>query len=99
HPPTPTLFPYTTLFRSGQPPLLAAHLRGLLHPKGVGVVVPPDGVLGGPLVHLLRVTYGGHRFLVEMQIDASFLLDSLHQAHQPRSEEHTSELQSRSDLV
>src|SRR5216683_6330932 len=55
-PPRSTLFPYTTLFRSGARPRCGAILRG-----------PPRSRRGCP-------------------------------AH-PRSEEHTSELQSRSDLV
>src|SRR3712207_8730203 len=71
-PPRSTLFPYTTLFRSGaglplrpRPPLPALPRRGGLRPRRVG---PPD---------LLR----------------------LPPPRPGRSEEHTSELQSRQYLV
>src|SRR5436309_9157598 len=59
-PPRSTLFPYTTLFRSPEPPAQAA--RAVL--------------LGQPLHHAARVD-----------------------RPVPRSEEHTSELQSRENLV
>src|SRR5207249_9988528 len=65
-PPTSTLFPYTTLFRS--------------NPKEVTWQEPGRGYLRQDIVPL-RLGDGGH------QVDAE------------RSEEHTSELQSRFDLV
>src|SRR5437867_9076103 len=34
HPPTPTLFPYTTLFRSGVPAQRSAELEGLAEGRG-----------------------------------------------------------------
>src|SRR2546430_7597809 len=68
-PPRSTLFPYTTLFRSG-------------HLQAVGEAHPRDLPEGG--VRLLR------RRRVDADADASLLR---------RSEEHTSELQSQSNLV
>src|SRR5438034_8490245 len=67
-PPRSTLFPYTTLFRSGQ--VIAVQVR-----RG------QDGVLFGPQQELLEHRIG----------------DAITDQH--RSEEHTSELQSHSDLV
>src|SRR2546421_4883540 len=64
-PPRSTLFPYTTLFRSGCHRLLERHVE--LHPQAVQPVVEPANLHEDPPA--------------------------------PRSEEHTSELQSRSDLV
>src|SRR5436190_19374123 len=60
-PPTSTLFPYTTLFRSGRVARSSSALYGLMACAG------RPCLLDGP--------------------------------HRPRSEEHTSELQSHSDLV
>src|SRR5438067_7452004 len=81
-PPRSTLFPYTTLFRSGgsgRARLSRAHLQrrrahalGLAHPRGRGLPVQ--------LQHL------------SCQARSLWLEDA-------RSEEHTSELQSRFDLV
>src|SRR2546428_6782211 len=67
-PPRSTLFPYTTLFRSGEVDHLAARLR----------------------VHPLADDFPG------LDPQPGLLLDL---ADGGRSEEHTSELQSRSDLV
>src|SRR3712207_7522507 len=85
HPPRFTLFPYTTLFRSGLE-------RGLLGvPDGVAVERIP-GVVEAP--HRLRLPLDqrpvgrGH---------VAHLTDVLDP--QVRSEEHTSELQSRQYLV
>src|SRR5690349_22638443 len=82
-PPRSTLFPYTTLFRSGRHGQIGVFQRGLLwrsrHPQSDG----DDG-------HDARnhgVSRGAGR-------------GSRHQSpHQSNSEEHTSELQSRRDLV
>src|SRR3712207_8328126 len=74
-PPRSTLFPYTTLFRSGE-----SHRRALVPPCGV---VSRRGVLG-------RTTRGPlptARPSATRSVDVS------------RSEEHTSELQSRQYLV
>src|SRR2546428_9652014 len=70
-PPRSTLFPYTTLFRSG---MLAVERIGI----------------GRFAFHREDDVIGDHR-----RVQA----ETLAFARQPRSEEHTSELQSRSDLV
>src|SRR3712207_7687828 len=75
-PPRSTLFPYTTLFRSGQPAL-----HRVLHRR----VPDPAGGGGRPRQERAR----GHR--PHAAADGG---DA-----RPRSEEHTSELQSRQYLV
>src|SRR3989442_2846892 len=83
-PPRSTLFPYTTLFRSG-----VATLPGGV---GVGRLGAADPVLADPLEPSGRVRPGGrgggHRDRGQRDVRG-----------QPRSEEHTSELQSRPHLV
>src|SRR3712207_8959123 len=82
-PPSSTLLPYTTLFRSPGP-----------HEPRIGAVRPvdPDGAVprGHDLGHL-RLVLAGHV--------ARDLLVRLLLGRDPRSEEHTSELQSRQYLV
>src|SRR2546430_15394186 len=68
-PPRSTLFPYTTLFRSGE---LAALVRG--SGAHVGIAVDPD-------------------------VDRLAIVDESGTPIARRSEEHTSELQSQSNLV
>src|SRR3712207_7554545 len=76
-PPRSTLFPYTTLFRSGR--VLRA---GRLHPHRDAVAGPGVGpVTGDEAVHLV----------VARREELAGVV--------PRSEEHTSELQSRQYLV
>src|SRR2546430_10641467 len=70
-PPRSTLFPYTTLFRSGDPLLLPPHLRG------------NEIVQGELLAQQRAVGFGQFQPPQESK----------------RSEEHTSELQSQSNLV
>src|SRR5688572_31612111 len=84
-PPASTLFPYTTLFRS------ALIEDGLLKLR-VG------RQLGQPLGNRFR---GGNRLLGERVEIAETDLELAAKALQrdPRSEEHTSELQSQSNLV
>src|SRR3712207_7064115 len=87
-PPRSTLFPYTTLFRSHrvQP---VAELRREHALDGLLVFAHPrrapeaDGLLG----HVRRARVGGHDE------------DDVAEVHRLRSEEHTSELQSRQYLV
>src|SRR5207249_9983327 len=86
---TPTLFPYTTLFRSGHGQQRAEHRLGHgLHDRLAGV--PADAR------DLGRLTAG-------QRIEARVAPRSVDRPAQPprhrRSEEHTSELQSRFDLV
>src|SRR5690606_39647490 len=78
-PPTPTLLPYTTLFRSPDPlPVIPAHTNVIPAHAGIqGLCRPPRKARGFPLSRERRRT-----------------------CRPPlRSEEHTSELQSRDNLV
>src|SRR2546430_6448631 len=82
-PPRSTLFPYTTLFRSGRAGARPARepradLRALRRPRRPDLRVAPDPV------DLDAVGPGGGGQASD---------------HQVRSEEHTSELQSQSNLV
>src|SRR5687768_18337690 len=85
-PPRSTLFPYTTLFRSLAPTL---HLKDVAPDLGCGVIeiVVGDARQPGILAGVSKVI-SDHRI-------------SIRQANveDPRSEEHTSELQSRLHLV
>src|SRR5206468_9057601 len=88
-PPTPTLFPYTTLFRSRsvQPARRAGNGR-------TAVTLTADrGADLRPEIFALAKSEGWT--LYELHQEAGSLENLFHQ----RSEEHTSELQSRSDLV
>src|SRR5690606_41550782 len=86
-PPRPTLFPYTTLFRS--------HHAGL---EAVARPLAAFHVLAGAEVGQLLAGHE-HELLLVAQLASQFR----HLLHQPaeiaRSEEHTSELQSRENLV
>src|SRR3712207_7189478 len=82
-PPRSTLFPYTTLFRSVEQPLVG-EARELARVERPGV----DGVRDEPLVHR---RCRAHRV---MPVDVA-----VHLVPSERSEEHTSELQSRQYLV
>src|SRR3712207_8426554 len=88
-PPRSTLFPYTTLFRSGLD-------RTVLVDLGYG----PGEVLGVPTGRMLE-SLRGHG--VEPGEVTDVLFTHLHMDHigwaSQRSEEHTSELQSRQYLV
>src|SRR5436305_10221870 len=85
HPPRSTLFPYTTLFRS----LALLHLteRQMLIAETMIGNINDDGYLGASLE---EVVGGANQLLEEF---ASL------RPNVPRSEEHTSELQSRPHLV
>src|SRR3712207_7460283 len=87
-PPRSTLFPYTTLFRSHaveHPQRALAHLVHALAPQD------PDAVLGAALGQLLeQLGLPAARLALDEDQPAGAL---------PRSEEHTSELQSRQYLV
>src|SRR5207253_9381624 len=81
-PPTSTLFPYTTLFRSLQPKIATLRLCGL------AIKIPASATR--PRCRALRVSRGSLRCGVRL-----FRRGRL----SGRSEEHTSELQSRGHLV
>src|SRR2546430_9181191 len=92
-PPRSTLFPYTTLFRS-----LAAKPSRLYADRGVHVGIEiawPPKDLGRDLI-----LFGGSTWMVQRMIGqvAQQFAQRL-RAVQSRSEEHTSELQSQSNLV
>src|SRR2546430_7395503 len=82
-PPRSTLFPYTTLFRSGE--LLIVDC---------GVLFPEDDQPG---VDLILPDFRA----IEERLDdiGALVLTHGHEDHIGRSEEHTSELQSQSNLV
>src|SRR5207249_11225964 len=82
-PPTSTLFPYTTLFRS---PALSASSRA--HPQ--------DGCVAG--TGASGRLFGSHRER-SSRPERDFAGEPGRAGALPRSEEHTSELQSRFDLV
>src|SRR5256886_8946523 len=82
-PPRSTLFPYTTLFRSH-------------HQLGLGVLIARARGLPRFLETPLH-----HREVGERQLarDDVVVPNRVHRSHHVRSEEHTSELQSQSNLV
>src|SRR5947209_12901305 len=83
-----TVFPYTTLFRSVQRPGLKLRARQLplVHPLMERVLVV---VTANPLAAQARHQLVGRKQFARAHSDSS----------RPRSEEHTSELQSRQYLV
>src|SRR5204862_7343304 len=92
-PPTSTLFPYTTLFRSHLRPLRRLDLDPLPGALPAHLLVHPafqEGLGGLPEVEV-RVKLAAQAFDIEQRL--------LQQHKLRRSEEHTSELQSRRDLV
>src|SRR5206468_10330869 len=89
--PTATLFPYTTLFRSpGAPSDARWPARAETTPRA-----PTVSVNGCVVATAVRTEISGAVF------SAVASPESLRhpKSNEPRSEEHTSELQSRSDLV
>src|SRR5690349_23474135 len=87
-PPRSTLFPYTTLFRSG-----------LVLPAG-SANGPPGEIAVAPIVERLRICERGSVLEWKAQPGIDRIVGSARNIlFQPRSEEHTSELQSRRDLV
>src|SRR5690606_40020069 len=95
-PPTPTLFPYTTLFRSLLLTLLRLRLGGLFAFLGSRLLSFDFLALAllPPLLHGLTQA----RELAEDPLAAGLAEPLLDQVAE-RSEEHTSELQSRENLV
>src|SRR3989440_3931191 len=86
-PPRSTLFPYTTLFRSRRRPSPISPAFDF-HAAARGVAIEPAGKRGDG--------WRSRAFVVKRPIHVEA---HLHVAVAPRSEEHTSELQSRSDIV
>src|SRR3712207_8747640 len=86
-PPRSPLFPYTTLFRSGD------DLAGGVDRHGDGAAATGGGPVGLALPDPLLVEDLG----LDLAVAAGRLGEE--RAEQPRSEEHTSELQSRQYLV
>src|SRR5206468_12837228 len=90
-PPTSTLFPYTTLFRSHH----HAQQSALAHRAEVNRLQVQAGRAGHGLGKpAQRVQAGGGARPIELIADPARM-----RWYVMRSEEHTSELQSRSDLV
>src|SRR2546430_15402580 len=95
-PPRSTLFPYTTLFRSPEPPCRCEHLA-------VG-----SSVTGHPLARVVLVlgaaaalaaACGGDSTGPAPDLTVTVIVTQLTGPDISRSEEHTSELQSQSNLV
>src|SRR5688572_31390616 len=85
HPPTSTLFPYTTLFRSPAGKLVTARVVGLDRETDIAVLkIDEKG--------LPSLRFGDSEALRQGQIVLAF-------GRPFRSEEHTSELQSQSNHV
>src|SRR5690606_40576812 len=84
-PPRSTLFPYTTLFRSADVRADEQVLPPLFVAQCRGIGWPGDMRLSG--IGELKLRQG------------LFAIGTMDQEHGPRSEEHTSELQSRENLV
>src|SRR5438034_5618741 len=87
HPPGSTLFPYTTLFRSGILRRIGFQGRTRVNRHDFGVSWQDELPGGGRAVS----------DQLEIVLDAEAILES--DLEETRSEEHTSELQSHSDLV
>src|SRR5699024_12805020 len=87
-PPCPPLFPYTTLFRSIDPQHKVSTSSALIAVMAAVIVVSVPVV--GWLCDRSRPRWGRRR---------TWALAGMIVATVPRSEEHTSELQSRFDLV
>src|SRR5206468_12181734 len=93
-PPRSTLFPYTTLFRSRGCPWSCVFCDIPIFNEGKWRSRSPQHVVD-EFKHLQELGYGAVYF-----VDDHFLLQPKRiEAICKRSEEHTSELQSRSDLV
>src|SRR3712207_7695329 len=94
-PPRSTLFPYTTLFRSitnkhllpiADRPMVTYAIEALVNAGVTDIMLVTGGTHAGEFFRLLG---NGHEYGIER----------LFYAYQERSEEHTSELQSRQYIV
>src|SRR5207249_11854306 len=85
-PPVSTLFPYTTLFRSQG----SGWTQGTLRLNGLGSDV---------MLHVVNSSTGGRDYALDSTGNASGIGGGKFLINDTRSEEHTSELQSRFELV
>src|SRR2546430_8322319 len=85
-PPRSTLFPYTTLFRS----------RWVRHRFGL---LPAPCSVDHAVLRLLVISKTEKHRLPEQPLVRPFFVSDFHDERGLRSEEHTSELQSQSNLV
>src|SRR3712207_9041453 len=95
-PPRSTLFPYTTLFRSLLPPLVARPWLSVV------VLVAAFGAAGASLGRLGEAFLPDFKetdFLMHWVLKPGTGLEANSRSTAARSEEHTSELQSRQYLV
>src|SRR5207302_8524063 len=90
-PPPSTLFPYTTLFRSGRGPAAPPQIDQRTYRRELRRAVP----------RRYRADQGGDGRIIGISARPSFGRDNRDRCRRPRfrSEEHTSELQSRENLV
>src|SRR5690606_40495788 len=97
--PVSTLFPYTTLFRSPALPAFGLGCGGGGDVHGLRAQPQPAGVARHRLVALEvpRLAARRHVAAHDLTLRPGRLVDGL--GHVERSEEHTSELQSREKLV
>src|SRR5207249_6069773 len=95
HTPTPTLFPYTTLFRSQDGKLLWRYPWTTRYDLNIATPIYADGKV------FVSSNYGtgGAVFRLKDHGEPETVWKSLSMQNHIRSEEHTSELQSRFDLV
>src|SRR5699024_12716046 len=98
-PPTSPLFPYTTLFRSME--TLGAKRRELRHIEVLEDVEQHqrgDALAVRRQLETIEATVVGRHRRLRLAAMAGEVLLAQYRAERPRSEEHTSELQSRFDL-
>src|SRR2546427_1111991 len=101
-PPRSTLFPYTTLFRSGDKIVQSKAFLGWPGASGGVCRIEPEYARLQYRVHMYRNRALGREAPFEQQFRQRILDPLLYRALErpgPRSEEHTSELQSQSNLV
>src|SRR5205085_12219578 len=95
-PPSSTLFPYTTLFRSALGYLLN---QNMLKPDDVVTAVEYDDDLAVAIVRTERATDYETKLKKKVQTSGCAQGTVFGDLMEVRSEEHTSELQSQSNLV
>src|SRR5687768_17695812 len=91
-PPTSTLFPYTTLFRSDRQ-------RHQWHPQNIAAAVAAEEVPGTPVFFGILIRDQLIEQLDDLLAHKPHVIDWQREDKVVRSEEHTSELQSRLHLV